>query len=457
MVTFARSVQSDAARGHAPDELARLEEEIAELAAYLDAAVHRLLTQLREFDRREGWGGGFASCAHWLSWRVGLDLGAAREKVRVARALERLPQLDDALRTGVVSYSKVRALTRIATPETEASLLEFALNGSAAQVERLVRAWRKVDRNEEASAERERHASRYLTLQPDGDGMYELRGRLDPEVAMALKRALESATWDLYRSPEGAEDEAAAETTPAQRRADAIGLVAERALDRNERAFHGDELDARTPVASAGPDHRLVVIHVDEDALAGDGSGGDAVLEDGTRVSAETSRRLACDAARVRMTHAADGTVVAVGRKTRAVPPALRRALDQRDGGCRFPGCGSRFCDAHHVRHWADGGETRLDNLVLLCRRHHRAVHEDGFQLAMAAGLPSFRRPDGTPLPESPESARADDDPVEVLRDRYAAAPLGAAPLCQGGRLDLDWAIAALWRRGSQEWIRESR
>ena len=437
MVTFAGSVQCDAKQTHAPEELARLEEEIAELAAYLDAAVHRLLTRLREFDRREGWGGGFASCAHWLSWRVGLDLGAAREKVRVARALERLPALDEALRTGLVSYSKVRALTRIATPETEASLLEFALNGSAAQVERLVRAWRKVDHNEEARAEQERHASRYLTLQPDGDGMYELRGRLDPEVAMALKRALESASWDLYRSPGGAADET--EATPAQRRADAIGLVA-------ERAHHGAAGEASTPTASAGPDHRLVVIHVDEDALAGAGSGGDAVLEDGTRVSAETSRRLACDAARVRMTHAADGTVGAVGRKTRAVPPALRRALDQRDGGCRFPGCGSRFCDAHHVRHWADGGESRLDNLVLLCRRHHRAVHEDGFRLEMDDGLPSFRRPDGTPLPESPERDRLDVDPVEILRDRYAAAPAGPAPLCGGGRLDLDWAIAALWR-----------
>ena len=359
---------------------------------------------------------------------MGLDLGAAREKVRVARALERLPALDEALRTGLVSYSKVRALTRIATPETEASLLEFALNGSAAQVERLVRAWRKVDRNEEARAEQARHASRYLTLQPDGDGMYELRGRLDPEVAMALKRALESASWDLYRSPGGAADET--EATPAQRRADAIGLVA-------ERAHHGAAGEASTPTSSAGPDHRLVVIHVDEDALAGAGSGGDAVLEDGTRVSAETSRRLACDAARVRMTHAADGTVVAVGRKTRAVPPALRRSLDQRDGGCRFPGCGSRFCDAHHVRHWADGGETRLDNLVLLCRRHHRAVHEDGFRLEMDDGLPRFRRPDGTPLRESPPRDRADDDPVGILRDRYAAAP---------GPFDLDWAIAGLWR-----------
>ena len=444
MVTFAGSVQreaqaEEALERHAPEDLERLEREIAELAACIDAAVHQLLTRLREFDRREGWGGGFASCAHWLSWRIGLDLGAAREKVRVARALERLPGLDDALRTGVVSYSKVRALTRIATPETEASLLEFALAGSAAQVEKLVRAWRKVDRAEEARAERARHESRFLTLQPDGDGMVELRGRLDPVVAMTLKRALEAASWDLYRAPDGTRNEA--DTTAAQRRADAIGLVAERAL-------HGTEGHASE---SPGPDHRLVVIHVDEDALRIDGSGGDALLEDGTRVSAETSRRLACDAPRLRMRHRADGTVAAVGRTTRGVPRRVRRALDQRDGGCRFPGCGARFADAHHAHHWADGGATRLDNLVLLCRRHHTALHEGGFRMEMSEGAPRFRRPDGTPLPESPARPRTDDDPVAVLRDRYAAAPAGPSPLCGGGRLDLDWAITVLWRPGGPE------
>ena len=127
-------------------------------------------------------------------------------------------------------------------------------------------------------------------------------------------------------------------------------------------------------------------------------------VDDGAlHVSAETSRRIACDASIVRMTHAADGTVLDVGRKTRSIPPAIRRALEARDQRCRFPGCASRWCDAHHVVHWADGGPTSLDNLLLLCRRHHRAIHEGGFAVwPDADGGFTFVRPDGTPIQEAP-------------------------------------------------------
>ena len=103
------------------------------------------------------------------------------------------------------------------------------------------------------------------------------------------------------------------------------------------------------------------------------------------------------------MTHGSDGSVLDVGRKTRTVPPAIRRALDHRGGGCRFPGCGLRFCDAHHIKHWADGGETRLDQLVLLCRRHHRAVHEEGFRVEMVEdteGTGARRQGKGARKPE---------------------------------------------------------
>ncbi|HUF50787.1 MAG TPA: HNH endonuclease [Longimicrobiales bacterium] len=117
-----------------------------------------------------------------------------------------------------------------------------------------------------------------------------------------------------------------------------------------------------------------VILHVDAEH---------AVLETGQRVSAETSRRLMCDAARVVMSHASDGSVLDVGRRTRTVPPAIRRALEHRDRGCRFPGCGVRYCDAHHIRHWSHGGATRMDNLLLLCRRHHRLLHEGGCRVAI--------------------------------------------------------------------------
>jgi hypothetical protein len=118
------------------------------------------------------------------------------------------------------------------------------------------------------------------------------------------------------------------------------------------------------------------MLHVDADTISEDGEPALSELEDGTRVSAETSRRLACDTSVVKIVRGPEGEVRGAGRRTRTVSPALRRALEARDRGCRFPGCGLRFTDAHHVKHWADGGESTLRNMVLLCRRHHRAVHE---------------------------------------------------------------------------------
>ena len=153
----------------------RLGEEIAELSAHIQAATYRLLVLIREFDARNGWNTGFRSCAHWLNWRTGLDLGAAREKVRVARALEDLPRISDAMRQGQLSYSKVRALTRVATSATEHELVEFALSGTAAHVERLVRAWRRVDRIDSMEEGKRQLEQRYLRAYPDEDGMLVIR------------------------------------------------------------------------------------------------------------------------------------------------------------------------------------------------------------------------------------------------------------------------------------------
>src|SRR5881398_1908227 len=351
-------------------EMDRLGDEIAELSAHLEAATARLLDLIREFDAREGWNTGFRSCAAWLSWRVGLDPGAARERVRVARALETLPRLAQALARGELSYAKVRALTRVATPETEERLLAVGRAGTADHVERIVRGWRRMDREAEAREEARRHQSRALHVYQDEDGMVILRGRLAPEVGAVLVQALTAAREALYQqrradvSAETPSPDVSAKTpTMAEQQADALALVAETAL------HHG--IDPGTP-----GERYQVVVHVDAPVLADPDAPGQSVLQDGTYVPAETSRRLACDATRVVMQHDVNGRVTEVGARTRTIPPALRRALQHRDRGCRFPGCARAFGQGHHIRHWAHGGPTTMSNLTLLCRKHHRAVHE---------------------------------------------------------------------------------
>jgi len=410
-------------------ELDRLGDEIAELSAHIEAATAQLLDLIREFDARGGWNTGFRSCASWLSWRVGLDLGAARERVRVAHALGTLPLLAQALARGELSYAKVRALTRVATPETEERLLAVGQAGTAEHVERIVRGWRRVDRKAEAQETARRHASRALHVYQDEDGMVVIRGRLAPEVGAVLVQALAVAREVVYPKNVSAET-----PTMAQQQADALALVAETAL------HHG--------IDPGAPGERYqVVVHVDAPVLADPDAPGQSVLEDGTHVSAETSQRLACDASRVVMRHAPDGRVVEVGARTRSIPPAIRRALHHRDRGCRFPGCGVRFGQGHHIRHWAHGGPTTLSNLALLCRRHHRAVHEEGYQVdRQPDGELHFRRPDGRLLPEVPPPAAVPADPVQALRARHEAQGLRlhartATPGWLGERLDVGWAI----------------
>ena len=499
-----------------PSDVEALGEQIAELAAQITAATYRLLTLIREFDEREGWNCGFATCAHWLSWRTGLALGASREHVRVGRALGELPRLSEAMRRGRISYSKVRALTRVATPANEEELLAFAEAGTATHVERLVRAWRRVDRIEEREQEALRHASRYLSLWTDEDGMVVVRGRLDPEAGAALIKAVEAGCDVLY-DEEREKETASQDGVPAsQRRADALGRVAEAALaggldkgtrgDRYQVVVHVDapvlaeeDVPAGTRCGGAQPPAGPV-LESDRDVPAGTRSGpeasaaanpansvlpsrgdvpagtsadrppresgvpagtsgpdsrpGQSAFENGAHVPAGTSRRIACDASKVVMTHDSAGNILDLGRKTRIISPALRRALEHRDRGCRFPGCGVGFCDAHHVRHWARGGETRLDNLVLLCRKHHRALHEEGYRLERGSERGSdgefrFLRPDGRPIPEAPPPPAVADDALAALARQLIEAgvdldELGGDPRWDGGGLDLAWAVDGL-------------
>ena len=207
-------------------EIEQLGDAIAELSSRIQAATYELLVLIRQFEASGGWNNGCLSVAHWLNWRTGLDLGAAREKVRVARALAHLPLVNVAMQRGRLSYSKVRALTRVATPDNERRLLDFARCGTAAHVERLVRAWRRVDRAAEAKDEQRRHERRELRTWVDDDGMVIIRGRMSPEAGALVVRALEAASERL-RHDAVETDPHTEEVTSGQRRADALGLIAE--------------------------------------------------------------------------------------------------------------------------------------------------------------------------------------------------------------------------------------
>src|SRR6266436_9259979 len=254
-------------------EVDRLGNEIAELSAHLEAAGARLLDLIREFDARRGWNHGFTSCAEWLSWRVGLDRGAARERVRVARALANLPRLAQALARGELSYAKVRALTRVADPESEERLLAVGKAGTACHVERIVRGWRRVDALAEARETARRHKSRALHVYQDEDGMVVFRGRLAPEVGAVLIQALAAAREALYQKAYA--ESVRAETsdvsleppTMPQQQADALALIAETAL------HHG--------IDPGAPGERYqVVVHVDAPELADADAPGQSVLDD---------------------------------------------------------------------------------------------------------------------------------------------------------------------------------
>jgi 5-methylcytosine-specific restriction endonuclease McrA len=428
-------------------ELERLGDQIAELSAHLDAATARLLELIREFDERGGWGNGFSSCAAWLTWRTGLDPGAARERVRVARALPALPKIAQALARGELSYSKVRALTRVASPETEDRLLAIGREGTAMHVERIVRGWRRLDRIAEAKEATRRHRARLLRVYHDEDGMVVLRARLEPEWGAVVKQALEAAREVVYRRrhaqrpadgtietlADGFEDA----PTVEQQHADALVMPAESVL------HHG--IDPGVP-----GERYQVVVHVDADVLANADAPGQSVIENGPSVSAETSQRLGCDASRVVMRHDADGRITEVGARTRTIPPALRRALQHRDRGCRFPGCWVPLGQGHHIKHWANGGPTTLSNLVVLCRRHHRAVHEEGYEVErLADSALRFRRPDGAVVPEAPPPETVPADPIRTLRQTNEALGLSihartSMPGWTGERLDVPYAISVL-------------
>jgi hypothetical protein len=434
-----------------PPSTDELEEQLTTLAAHLNAGNYRFLVLLAEFERRGGHvGWGIASCAHWLTWKCGIGLVAAREKVRVARALEGLPRLADAMRRGVLSYCKIRALTRIATAENEDYLLSIAEAGTVSHVEKTVRLYRSTERAAELQAANERFAERGLSYYFDEDGSFVVKGRLTPEQGALIMKALQAAGDALREADTGQDASREARDSPsaarepaAARRADALVLMAETML-----------AEGVAPL-SAG-DRHLVTVHIDEQVLRDETADGKCELEGGVALPTATVRRLCCDGGLVAIVEDANGNALDVGRKTRAIPSAMRRALDARDRGCRFPGCdNTRLVDAHHIHHWINGGETKLDNLVLLCRRHHRAVHEEGFRVEHEGDRIRFVRPNGCVVPESPAMDRLEGDGWLSLSQAHAQLGLQVdarttVPKWHGERMDYNWAVGALQDRAER-------
>jgi hypothetical protein len=366
--------------------------QITELAGHLNAANHRWLMLIAEFDRRNGWSdGGTQSCAHWLNWKCGLDMGAAREKVRVARALQSLPKISAAMERGELSYSKVRAMTRVATEATEDYLLMIARHGTAQHVEETVRHFRNALDAEELAKEARQQKQRSLTYSYDDDGSLILKARLPAEIGSVFIKALEAAMEYVHEDEEDVaaevvqiNDKERVKRLPRRvQRADAVGLLAESFLQNGIGEF-------------AGGDKHQITVHVSAETLK-EKSAGRCELEDGPGISAETCRRHACDCSAVHVVEDENGNPLDIRRKTRTIPPSIRRALNSRDKGCRFPGCcNKKFVDGHHIKHWANGGETKLSNLVSLCRFHHRLVHEGGVEVhVLDDGAICFVKPNG--------------------------------------------------------------
>ena len=525
-----------------------LEARITEVWGHLNAATYRFLELIGQFDRTRGWARhGLVNCAQWLNWQCGIGACAAREKVRVARALEGLPQVSEAFRQGRLSYSKVRAVTRVATAETEGTLLNIALHGTASHVEKTVRKFRRVQRDAERREADALHRSRYVEWWYEEDGSWRLQARLPPEVAAVVTQAIEAA---MAAADETAADETAADETQAvagddvsaetngNRQANghenghenghavadlfaktngaghavadvsaetngadhAVTVVSAETLaetaaeppsatpadERLIRARRADGLRHmaeqylahRAEISGSAAERYQVVVHINREDLH---EGGETVrgaeLEQGRELAVATARRLGCDGLLVGLVEDAEGEPLNVGRKTRAIPAAIRRALQSRDGGCRFPGCDrSKFTHAHHIRHWADGGETKLNNLVTLCSYHHHLVHEGGYGVRVVDGAIEFTSPSGQRIPASGWSQRGDEHwgqprgeqrdeqrfrgnirvepgelPLAALNERRGVEIGAHTARCgwQGERMDYGLAVEALcWESG---------
>ena len=443
--------------------LGDLEGRLCCLAARIAAAECEFLELLAEFDARQGWGSsGAKSTAHWLSWRTGMRLGVARERLRVARSLRALPLVREAFAAGRLSYCKVRAVSRVATPPTEPELVELAIGATGAQLERIVRSWRTCLLAETSASS---HVRRGWSRREEEGGSVVFTLRVAPEddavldaaVVAARRLVLDGDDRPVETPEEAGLAGAITDSTPMQRaEADAVILIAESFLVAGSGASPGgstqvvvhanvSSLDAALEAGRAAAerlahDEAPSGTSVEQRSLATRPVGG--FLDNGQPLHTSTVLRMMCTSPSQLMLHAADGRPLDLGRSRRHASRRQRRALRVRDGGCRFPGCTQRHrLIPHHVIWWSRLGPTDMDNLVLICPTHHRAVHELGYLVqGLGAGRFTFHRPDGSRLTESGEVAA---DPSLQLTP-VPVSPTTIEPTWGGERLNLDQVIGGL-------------
>jgi len=358
--------------------LDRLEYEMISLSQRINASEYEFLVLVLEFDIRQGWKAyHFNNCAEWLNMKCGIATGTAREKVRVATALFDLPKMSSAFAEGRLSYSKARALTRVADPYNEEELLDHSIPATASQVEEYSRNLRNAQRRASTGDVNRIHRSRYLSRSYHPDGSVTINAEMTQEAGDLVMKALEIAMADQQKS-----GNADTEDSLFARQADALVAMAQSYL------AGGSEQTTSTA------DHYQVVVHVDETALHDEGGKSELPIE--------SVRRLSCDSSLVTVTENEHGDPLNVGRKNRVVSPQLKRALLSRDKTCRYPGCShEKWLDAHHVMHWVDGGETSLENTILICSKHHQLLHEGGFTIQKDfEDRWYFRNSDGKIIPE---------------------------------------------------------
>ncbi|MFV8750546.1 DUF222 domain-containing protein [Nannocystaceae bacterium ST9] len=410
------------------ESIEHLAQQIAEFARRIETVKHAWLGRIREFDARNGWADtGCVSMVAWLSWWTGTSNKTASEHVRIARALGELPLIDQAFAAGELTYSKVRALTRAATPATQQSLIDVAKTATASQLDKIVAGLRRV----RAYANPEQGGGdpprRFARVTETPDGMVRIVAQVGPEEALVLRAAM-----DMAQSPAG---DSTSPQSPVgdygSDQADALVAIARGYLDRKP--------------TTRGTGFDLIMMTTPEQLAHGpEGIGG--FLRDGTPLPLHVARMLACDAAQVDVSVGESGEVLDVGRSRRTIPTAIGRALTLRDGGCRVPGYGrSRHLQAHHVEAWAEGGSTSISNLVLLCPGHHVLVHEGKLRVEIRAGKLEFINAHGLTLAPTPNHSI---DPEAVANWLDAAEPSGEQSMAwDGSRLDLheviDWMMLA--------------
>ena len=347
-----------------------LDNNILTLCTRINAATYELLVMIREFDERAGWvQWSLNNCAEWLAWRCDLSMTTAREKVRVAHALKKRPAISQAFASGELSYAKVRELTRVADHDNEQALLEFALRTTATIVAERCRELRCGDKASFSTAAKA-FADRSLRIRRDPQrGMMTITIDLPMDSGELVEKALDNARDD--ESPEAPDFENASWSA---KQADAFMHMVTGSL---------------TDESTVANTH-LVTVHVDHSALAGEGGRAGLPIE--------SVKRLCCDSHAVVIGEDSHGEPLSIGRKSRVIPKAIERAVRSRDNDCcTFPGCSNRrFLHCHHIEHWSNGGDTSVNNLMLLCTKHHTLVHEGGFRIEKDyADKWFFVKPDG--------------------------------------------------------------